>query len=244
MRINFNKEKLSKFVDITKKISELCSDIQIKDNKVLQKSDSKLYIIETDFSPLLDEEEIINLNLLNSNSRIQLLSIFQRDDADCYFDIAEDYYKISDEESSLKLRGVPEDYLHNKFEDINPLDGCELCFKKDFDSLMIKKIKKVTSKIGMSNVSIEVDKELKSGRIFISSPDNSLVFDLCNLNDIDVESNIYTQINWDCLIINGDSLSISMYTSNEINSILRFKVDVKIGDCILTFYQQSNNVSR
>ncbi len=242
--MKFSSEKFSNFISVCNFIGNVCSDLQIKNKKIHQQSDNKIFVIKADLSDLLDGD-ISELNITPIDSKMQLLSTFVDNDVSVNLEIVDDkYYAFSDSISKLYLRIPNEDILANKYNENLVVSFSEdnFLFSMKLTSSMIKKLKKTVSITASNSTEIKFDSEKGkvSANIVSSSKNIKLNLFETEYNKDVCDKDFSINISNECFINipSSEEISIEFYYIPDRNIVIQ-KTNVKIADVPIEIYQRN-----
>jgi len=233
----------SSFLSVCGQVANFCSDIQIVNGRMIQKSDNSLYLIEADFNKTIPDFDLRDIRLTSASSKLQMMATLVGDNEYVAIEEHDDYYVFSDGTSILKLRVAPIDVLTNKYsEDSLPaVDDTKKLFEFPIDNVLIKKIKRTTSQTMAPVIDLNFKFDDYEGCLVdasITSTDKNVqmrLFETSYSNLLKIP--MKTKINWDCFLVNGESTTFSFYTVEDFVGVSKTTIKSKDG-CELSFYQR------
>jgi hypothetical protein len=244
--MKFTSEKFSNFIAVCNFIQNVCSDLQIKNNKIHQKSDNSVFVVKGDLSSIFENSDIDELKITPLVSKIQLLSTFIENDVPVTLIKKDDkYYSFSDNISKLEIRIPQEDILINKYDEnlIIQYDENNLLFEFKLSTSMLKKIKKTTS-ITASNwteINFDPEKEKVTAEIISSSKSIKLNLFEKEYNNIINRTEPFTVRISNEAFLNApssDEVDIAFYYDKNKDVVIQ-KSQLSIGEALVELYQRN-----
>lgn len=242
--MKFTSEKFSSFISVCNFIGNICSDLQIKNKKIYQQSDNRVFVVKSDLSDLFEEEDIEELRITPIDSKMQILSTFIENDVPVTLEKDDKYYSFSDNISKLYLRIPSEDILVNKYDDNLVVDFSKdnfLCDMK-LNSSMLKKLKKTVNITASNSTEMYFDPKTSTVSANIVSSSKNIKLNLFeqeyNKNVIDKEFIINTSNECFLNVPAGEEITLEFYYDPEKEIIIQ-KTNIAINDIPIEIYQRN-----
>jgi len=174
--LSIQRDQFTKLLGSMKLIETSCTDCDICNGKIRQKTNDRHSIIEIDVSGILEDKDL-SLSLIKQ--KVSLLKTFELDDnvtvddENILIEFDDTNYTFIDPLSKMSFRKPAKKFLDNKFisdeEASNMLNVSEenLVFETDISAYMSKRIKSICE--GFNNETIQCDLENYSASLKIST---------------------------------------------------------------------------
>lgn len=242
--MKFTSEKFSNFIAVCNFIGNICSDLQIKNKKIHQQSDNRVFVVKSDLSEIF-EDDMEELRITPIDSKMQILSTFIENDVPVVLDKVDNkYYSFSDNISKLYLRIPNEDILINKYDENLVVNFSEdnFLFDMKLNSSMLKKLKKTVSITASNSTEISFDPETSKASANIVSSSKNIKLNLFekeyNKDVIDKAFIINTSNECFLNVPAGEEISIEFYYDPN-RSIIIQKTNVSINNIPIEIYQRN-----
>jgi len=168
--IILSRDNFNNFLRILRMIENACNDVQIKDSKILQKTNDKYCIVKVDLSELFNGQ--YNFSLTKIKNKNQLFKILENNDNfesdeneedNIHIKIDDKYCVFEDIISNLKFIKVQEKYLDNYYitdpKTIKALQCSEedLLFEKSIPANLVKRIRSICDGFAMDHITCYVN---------------------------------------------------------------------------------------
>lgn len=243
--MKFTSEKISNFISVCNFISNICSDLQIKNKKIHQQSDNRIFVVKSDLSDIFEDDDIDELRITPIDSKMQILSTFIENDVPVTLEKVDDkYYAFSDNISKLYLRIPSEDILINKYDEnlVVNFSKDNLLFSIDLNSSMLKKLKKTVSITGSNSTEIHFNPETSTASANIVSSSKNIKLNLFEkeYNKDVVDKDFVINISNECFvnIPLGEKITVEFYYDTN-RSIVIQKTIVSINNIPIEIFQRN-----
>lgn len=157
----------SDFLSFITNLKDICTDIDIRNGLVRQRSDDKTSVFEIDLSSILPE---IDMALTDIKKKLDLLKIFQGQD-EVTVTINENgqgYYIFSDGITSIKILSPTLDFIDNKFMSVEELESIftmneeDLILEYTIQTMMTERVRVITQTFNTLAIQVNFDGEQAS----------------------------------------------------------------------------------
>ena len=155
------------FLSFITNLKDICTDIDIRDGLVRQRSDDKTSVFEIDLSSILPD---VSMALTDIKKKLELLKIFQGQD-EVTITINEDeqsHYLFSDNVSSIKVLSPTLDFIDNKFmtteelESIFTMNEEDLVLDYTIQTMITERVRVITQTFNTLAIQVNFDGEQAS----------------------------------------------------------------------------------
>ena len=240
--LNLNAEEYGNFLRCVTNFKEICNDIDIREGIIRQRSNDKTTVFETDLTPIITD---VSMPISDIKKKLELLKTFTGQDVE--IEIGGDYFKFSDQYSSLRFKNPTLEFMDNKFisqnelESVFVMDENELLLDTSLSTMITDRIRITTQTFNTAGVQVEFDQDTASIRAatqakdqfarFVSGLTTNSTIDKCAANlstlpfciehDTDIEFKMFNHPTQD--------ITMNMFATT-------------LGDIIITIYGRSTIV--
>jgi len=157
----------SDFLSFITNLKDICTDIDIRDGLVRQRSDDKTSVFEIDLSSILPG---VDMALTDIKKKLELLKIFQGQD-EVTVTINQDgqtCYIFSDGITSIKVLAPTLDFIDNKFMSVEELESIftmneeDLILDYTIQTMMAERVRVITQTFNTLAIQVNFDGEQAS----------------------------------------------------------------------------------
>lgn len=243
-------DNMEKFISVGSTLAGFCSDIHIKNGKIMQfvNPKQKFALVDCDMSSLFGDDIIQDICLGNCDKKFALMSPFSQSGVSTIITEDDDYLHVVTGTSSLAIRKLSVDNISTKYLDNIDISKSQtnLVFEKKMESSTVKGYKVIVKESGTSSAEIRFDKA--SGNIFltVTSSDKAIKvklwgepFDVDMMKDLLEDGSLITKANWDtvCQMSSGSGITISIYRIPDTSEIC-FTTTTTVEGCPLSLHQR------
>jgi hypothetical protein len=236
----------SKYLDMINcltSLAEICTDADIKQGVIRQRSNSNTAVFDIDLSSLIED---IDIPLIQLKNKLVLLKTFVGQ-SDVSLVLNDDgSFIFSDQYSSLKIEHPEVEFMENKFmtveerENIFNLDEDEFILSCDIPPIVTERIKVVTRNFNIPTIQVKFNKDIASIEASTQSKDQLATFiKEMNLN-MEIE-NAFSNVPVIPFLMEHDTdVIFSMYKDPNQNVALN-RFETKLGEDIeINVYSRSS----
>lgn len=213
---------------------DICTDIDIKNGFIRQRSNDRSTIFEIDLTTIIDD---CSFPILQLKDKLPLLKLLRGNDVDINLKENE-YYEISDNESKFKFRIPETEYIDNKFMDIEELNSMfilqdtDVILTSNISLTVSNRIKVVKDVYNTNNIFVEFKGDIASIYSKTESNDQSVVF----IKDIQTEKELNAlsiPVSLPFTIDHDNDILLEMFNYESNISINKFSTKIDSIDIIL-----------
>lgn len=204
MNITLDSDKFSTLIRILNIFKDSCSDVDIRNGIIRQKTNDSVSVFEIDLTSILGN---ISLPISDIKKKLDLFKIFSNQDVT--IETGDDFYSISDSYSTIRLRFPSLEFMNNKFmgeEELNRVITIsleQLITDIILTEVISERIKKITHGFGVINLFVNVGDEI-SITASNKARDQSAVFVDKIIPTTTIDNKFYTSISIVPFIVDHD----------------------------------------
>jgi len=239
--VSLSGENFNEFLRVVSLLKEPCSDIDICNGYIRQRSNENSCIFEIDMTSLLTEE--ISVPIIDIKQKLDLLKIFT--DQEVTITVTDEVCTFADQYSSLVFKNPNRDFVDNKFmpeEELNAvfsLDEDSLILSTEIPTTISDRISAVKQGFSVTTVKVSIDGEVANISAITQAKDQHAM----------LMEGIVTEMTMNCetdllivpFVIDHDGdMDFKMYNAQDEVSINKF--ETSIGDMSVIVYSRSSIV--
>lgn len=215
-------------------LQDVCTDIDINDGVIRQRSNDRTTIFEIDLTTIIED---CSLKLLTVKEKLSLLKLFRGNDVKINL-LEGEYFEFYDDYSKFKFNIPPTEYVVNKFMDLDELNSLfeiyndDIILSTNINNTVSNRIKVAKEVYNTNNIFVKFEGE--NAQIFSKSEagDQSATF----IKDIltEKELNAFSSIVSVPFTVDHDGdIVFEMFNSSENISINKFSTSIESVDIVL-----------
>lgn len=231
------------FVNLFKTLSslkEVCTDAQIVNGVIRQRSDDSNVYIEIDMRDVLNDQATFSIS--NLKNKIDLFRMFLGSEVS--LEIEDDSYLFMDDYSKIKIINPSEEFLNNTFiteEELrrNYQENSEnLMFEYNLSMRIIERIKMVTQKFGVGAVQFLFENSNGKIKVQTQGRDQLATFAENIALSVEAEPSFMNVSNIPFTFEYDIDMTIKSFLDEE-NNIIKNNFVSSLGDIIITFFSRA-----
>lgn len=240
-------EKYDSFLKCLSNLKEVCTDVDLREGFIRQRSTDKTVLFEIDLKQTIGE---IDLPLSDLKNKYDLLKIFSGRQVE--LQIEDEFFVFSDDYSSIKFMsqtGQALSFMENKyiteeeFDRIIEISEDEILLDHELDSISTERIKVVSQSFNTDSVQIIFSGE--TANISSSTQSKDLFADFVRniISNEVIENKFYNVATIPFVIEHDDKIRLTVYRDSERTVVSKFDTNLGDGDIDITMYSRSEMIS-
>ena len=243
--ITLDVEKYDSFLKCLSNIKEVCTDLDLREGIIRQRSSDNTVMFEMDLTSIIGES---SLPLSDLKNKFDLLKIFSGHEVE--INIEEEFFTFSDEYSAIKImsqRGQALDFMENKFVSEDELNNIfeisedELILEHNLDSILTERIKIVAQSFNTTSVQVMFDGEIASIKSSTQSKDQFATFASNIITNEVIDNKFYNVATIPFMIEHDDKINFNVYKDSDRTVASIFKTN--LGEIDIKMYSRSEVIS-
>lgn len=244
--IEMNVEQYSEFLRCLINLREICNDIDIREGIIRQRSNDLTAIFELNMTPLLNN---VNLPISNLKKKLDLLKTFAGQNVEIEIfegeTESESYFRLSDEQSSIRFLFPSLDFLDNKYlneeelGNIFNLEEDDLFLHTDLSSVITERINIITANFNTQAIKVEFEGDTAAITAATQSKDQLAKFKEDIATNINFDKRYFSNLSIIPFSIEHDEdLVFKMYKDPNQNISLN-NIKTQLGSVEISIFSRS-----
>lgn len=242
-QVNLSSENFSTLLRCLSIFKDVCSDIDIRNGIIRQRTNDKFSVFEIDMSSLIGN---INIIISNLKQKMELFKIFM--DTDVALTSYDTYHILSDEYSSIRFENPSPDYIDNKYMEQGDLENIiatnpdDIILSTDLSESITNRMRIITAVFNVNSVKVIFNENNADISVTTQSKDQhaKIVSNITTEKVIKCNTDI---INTPFTIDHDGDIKLTMYANlTNDNSIASTVTSSKLDNLDVMIYTRSNLV--
>ena len=244
--VNLNSEQYLNFLRCVSSLRDICTDVDIRDGVIRQRSDDKFSVFEINLAPLIQN---LNIPISDLKQKLDLFKIFTGSDQEVEITTDETFFSISDSASIIKFDNPDLDFMNNNFMNEDERDRV---FVRNEENVVLatvvptaisERIRVITSSFHVKSMQIEFSGDRASVTTRTQAKDQYARV-LTNLVTERIMPSCFSNLVFTPFIIDHDNdINLKMYLFDEENGIFVNSFKTSIVGIDLAVYGRSSLVT-
>lgn len=243
--VNLSAEEYSNLLRCLSSLRDICSDVDVREGVVRQRSDDKFSVFEIDMTPLIQD---LSIPISDLKQKLDLFKIFSGSDQAVEITTDERFFSISDQYSILKFDNPDLDFMNNQFMAEEELDRVfvrneeDVIIVTEIPEAISERIRVITSSFNVKSMQVEFNGERASVTTRTQAKDQYARV-LADLTTERVMPECFSNLVYTPFIIDHDNdIDFKMYLFDEENGVCINSFKTSIADVNISVYGRSSIV--
>jgi len=243
--VNLSSEEYSNFLRCISSLRDICTDVDIRNGVIRQRSDDKFSVFEIDLTPITQN---INIPISDLKQKLDLFKIFTGADQEVEITTSQRSFSVSDQYSFLEFDNPDLDFMNNQFMQQDELDSVfvrreeDIILTAEIPEEISERIRIITSSFHVKSMQVEFTGERASVTTRTQAKDQYARV-LTDITTERVMPDCFSNLVFTPFIIDHDNdIDFNMYLFDEDNGVCVNVFKTSIADTNIAVYGRSSLV--
>lgn len=244
--VNLSAEHYSNFLRCISSLKDICTDVDIRNGVIRQRSDDKFSVFEIVLTPLIQD---LSIPISDLKQKLDLFKIFSGANQEVEISTDETFFSISDNASILKFDNPDLDFMNNNFmneEELNRVfvrNPEDVILTTEIPQAISERIRIITSSFHVKSMQVEFNGERASVTTRTQAKDQFAQV-LSNITTERIMPNCFSNLVFTPFIIDHDNdITMKMHLIDEDNGVCVNQFKTSMADISVGVYGRSSLVT-
>jgi len=243
--VNLSAEEYANFLRCLSSLRDICTDVDVREGVVRQRSDDKFSVFEINLVPIIQD---LNIPVSDLKQKLDLFKIFTGADQEVEISTDERHFSISDQYSILKFDNPDLDFMNNQYMADDELNRVfvrneeDVIMTTEIPEAISERIRVITSSFHVKSMQVEFEGERASVTTRTQAKDQYARV-LADITTERVMPQCFSNLVFTPFIIDHDNdIDFKMYLFDEENGVCINSFKTTIADVDISVYGRSSLV--